>query len=110
MVGLRHEVAQAAINACYAQMKAGEPIGPGARVKGLLAGDFECVILPVSPSHYREYMGWAWWLYDGPDFRAWQIVFPSTEGVFPWEPAASDWFRNWQPLLGEGPPEQARSR
>lgn len=99
VVGLRHEVAQAAINACYALMKAGQKIVPGARVAGLLGGGFECEIVEVSPAHYREYMGWAWWLYDGPGFRAHQIVFPNTAGVFPWEPAADTWFRNWQPLL-----------
>ena len=109
VVGLRHEVAQAAINACYAQMKSGGAIEPGMRLTGLLAGDYECLILPVSPSHYREYMGWAWWLYGGPDFRAYQIVFPSTEGVFPWDAQASEWFRNWQPLLGDIPAAPARA-
>lgn len=103
VIGLRHEVAQAAINACYAMMKSGQAIVPGARVAGLLGGGFECEILEVSPAHYREYMGWAWWLYDGPSFRAHQIVFPNTAGVFPWEPQADAWFRNWQPLLNEAP-------
>lgn len=101
VVGLRHELAQSVLNACYAMMKAGQPILPGTRVAGLLGGGFECEIREVSPAHYREYMGWAWWLYDGPAFRALQIVFPNTAGVFPWEPAADEWFRNWQPLLSE---------
>jgi hypothetical protein len=101
VIGLRHEVAQAAINACYAIMKSGRPVTPGARVEGLLGGGFACEIRAVSPAHFREYMGWAWWLYGGPDFQACQIVFPNTAGVFPWEPAADAWFRNWQPLLDE---------
>ena len=104
VVGLRHEVAQSAINACYLQMKAGALIVPGARVAGLLGGGFECEIREVAPAHFREYMGWAWWLYDGPGFCALQIVFPNIAGVFPWEPQADDWFRNWQPLLTDPAP------
>ena len=74
-------------------------IAPGARVADLLGGGFECVIGDVAPAYYKEYMGWALWLNKGPNFRAWQIIFPSTAGVFPWEVAASEGFRNWQPLL-----------
>ncbi|UVW29200.1 DUF4262 domain-containing protein [Massilia sp. H6] len=101
VIGLRHEVAQAALNACYAMLKSGQSIVPGARVAGLLGGGFECELVEVSPTQFRQYMGWAWWLYDGPSFRAYQIVFPNTAGVYPWEPAADAWFRNWQPLLNE---------
>jgi hypothetical protein len=99
VIGLKADVAQATINECYRQMQSGAAIRPGARVPGLLGGGFECAIGEVSTVHYDEYMGWALWLNKGPNFRAWQIIFPDTAGAFPWEPAASDWFRNWQPLL-----------
>ena len=99
VIGLKAEVAQEAINECYRQMKSGAAIVCGARVADLLGGGFECVIGEVSPAHYDEYLGWALWLNKGPHFRAVQIIFPNTAGAFPWEPAASDWFRNWQPLL-----------
>jgi hypothetical protein len=99
VVGLRAEVGQAAINACYEQMQAGTPIPAGMRVADLLGGGFECLIGDVSDAHRKEYMCWTTWLYKGSDFRALQIIFPDTAGVFPWEPGASDWFRNWQPLL-----------
>ena len=106
MVGLRPEVAHAAINECYRQMKAGEPIGPGARVKDLLGGGFECVLVEVPPEAMREYMRWNLWLYDGADFRAWQIVYPTTSGVFPWEPHVPEGFLWWQPLLGSAPQDR----
>jgi hypothetical protein len=108
MIGLRHEVAHVSIHECYAQMKAGADIRTGVRVRELLGGGFECVIAEVSPANIKQYMGWARWLYQGDEFRAWQIVFPSTAGVFPWEPAADDWFRQRQPLLAAGPIEQGR--
>ncbi len=30
-----------------------------------------------------------------------QIIYPTTDGVWPWEPTASDWFRQRQPILSE---------
>jgi hypothetical protein len=44
-------------------------------------------------------MHWASWLYKGQPFRVYQIIWPTTTGVFPWEPGASDWFIARQPLL-----------
>jgi hypothetical protein len=99
VIGLKADVAQAVINECYRQMKSGAAIVAGARVAGLLGGGFECVVGEVSAAHYDDYMGWALWLNKGPNFRAWQIIFPDTAGVFPWEADASEWFRHWQPLL-----------
>lgn len=99
VVGLKAEVAHAALNECYRQMKAGTRIAPGVRVADLLGGAFTCLIGAVSPTYFRDYMGWALWLYKDKGFRAQQIIFPNTSGVFPWEAEADDWFRNWQPLL-----------
>lgn len=101
IVGLRHEVAQAAINACYSQMKSGTDVAPGARIAGLLGGGFECQIGDVTSTHAANYMGWASWLYGDEPFRACQIIFPNTAGVFPWERTADAWFKSQQPLLAE---------
>jgi hypothetical protein len=101
VIGLKPGVGQSVINECYARMKSGTRLDPGSRFAGLLGGDFICLIGDVSPDQFKEYMGWALWLYEGPNFRAHQIIFPSTAGAFPWEPEASEWFRGWQPLLGE---------
>lgn len=99
VIGLKYEVAQAAINECYSQMKSGIQVTPGMSVAGLLGGDFECLIGEVSSANLREYMGWATWLYGKDGFKAYQIIFPSTTGAFPWESEASEWFKKWQPLL-----------
>ncbi|MGB9110243.1 MAG: DUF4262 domain-containing protein [Telluria sp.] len=99
IVGLKSDVAHSAINECYRQMKEGRVIAPGARIAGLLGGDFECLIGAASPDKVTDYMHWASWLYKGELFRAYQIIWPSTTGVFPWEPGASDWLVARQPLL-----------
>ena len=103
VIGLKGTLGASIINECYRRMKAGERIEPGVVLDGLLGGDFPCRIGEVDPAHQRDYMGWAVWLYKEAGFRAWQIMWPSaTTGVFPWEPEASEWFRNWQPLLAAG--------
>lgn len=104
IMGLKAGVAHAAINECYRQMKADPSIGPGSRIGGLLGGGFECLIGEVAPERAKQYLCWASWLYKEKGFRAYQIIFPNTSGAFPWEPEASDWFRNWQPLLASPTP------
>ena len=99
VIGLKSNVACSAINECYRQMKERGAIAPGARIAGLLGGDFECVIGEASAEQVTDHMHWASWLYKGRPFRAYQIIWPSTAGVFPWEPGASDWLIARQPLL-----------
>lgn len=99
VIGLKSNVAHSAINECYRQMKEKGAMTPGARVAGLLGGGFECLIGEASSAKVAEYMHWARWLYKGRPFRAYQIIWPSTSGVFPWEPGASDWFIERQALL-----------
>lgn len=99
VIGLKSNVACGAINECYRQMKERGAIAPGVRIAGLLGGDFECVIGEASAEQVADYMHWANWLYNGQPFRTYQIIWPSTTGVFPWESAASDWLVARQPLL-----------
>lgn len=99
VIGLKSEVAHSAINECYRQMKEGGALAPGARVAGLLGGGFECLIGEASSEQVADYMHWASWLCKGKPFRAYQIIWPSTTGVFPWEAGASDWCIARQPLL-----------
>jgi hypothetical protein len=99
MIGLKSNVAHSAINECYRLMKEGAAIAPGTCVAGLLGGDFECLIGKAAPEQVAEYMHWASWLYKSKPFRAYQIIWPSTTGVFPWEPNANEWFVARQPLL-----------
>ncbi len=99
IIGLKNNVAHSAINECYRQMKEGGQVAPGARVAGLLGGGFECLIGDAASAQVADYMHWAKWLYQDQPFRTWQIIWPSTAGMFPWEDGASAWFIDRQPLL-----------
>ncbi len=62
VIGLKHEIAQFVINECYLKIKQGENITVGSQVNGLIEG-FDCQIGEVPKSAFKEYMGWALWLY-----------------------------------------------
>ncbi len=98
IIGLKQPLAHALVNEYNRRVRAGEPFAAGQVVSGFLQ-DFDCRLRSVHPSHYREYFGCALRFYQGPAFRVLQLVYPTVEGIWPWDSAATDWFRSWQPLL-----------
>lgn len=103
-VGLKPPIAQFAINEYNRRVRSGERFEDGQFAGGFLEG-FDCLFREVDRAHYRDYLGWARWLYRGNDFPTLQLVYPTTSGVWPWQPEASEWFRRWQTLLVP-PPNQ----
>lgn len=77
----------------------GTKFKPGNMYDGLIGGDFPVCIGSVRKPAREELMTYACWYYGSSDFRALQIVIPTTTGIWPWEPEASDWFRENQPIL-----------
>jgi len=98
VVGLKRELSHSVVNEYNRRVKAGEAFEPYERYAGFIEG-FECEVRPVHRSHFNEYFGHCLWLYNGPNFHVVQLVWPNTSGVWPWQDAASEWFKSWQPLL-----------
>jgi hypothetical protein len=98
VIGLKQPLAHFIINEYNRRVRGGEHFQAGQRVSGFLQG-FDCQLRSVDSSHYREYFGGALSFYKGTDFRVFQLVYPTVEDVWPWDAAASDWFRRRQPLL-----------
>ena len=98
VIGLKREVAQFIINDYCRRVRSGEVFQPGQRTSGFIEG-FDCQFGAVDIGHYREHFGWDIWFYDGFDFRVMQLIYPTVDGIWPWDEKASDWFRVWQPLL-----------
>jgi hypothetical protein len=107
IIGLKRPLAHFVINEYNRRVRGGERFEAGQAASGFLQG-FDGQLRPVHPSHYREYLGWDLWLYNGPEFRVLQFVYPTVEGVWPWEPSASEWLRARQPLLDTPAPENER--
>jgi hypothetical protein len=66
----------------------------------LLLG-MSCCFVTVDPRYYADYVGIAPWFYRGKHFPLHQIMWPSTDGHYPWSQNASKTFKEWQPILGE---------
>ncbi len=98
VAGLKSEIAHFMVNEYNRRIKEGERFEPGQRASGFIEG-FDVEFRLVHKSHYRDYFGWAFWLYKGDNFRVFQVVWPTTSGIWPWETGASEWYLYVQPLL-----------
>lgn len=107
VIGLKQELAHAVVNDYNQRGQAGEVFTPGELYSDFLEG-FDVTFERVDRAFYAEYFGWDLWLYGGPEFDALQLVYPTTDGHWPWQPGASDWFRARQPILTSSPVSPAK--
>jgi hypothetical protein len=98
-VGLSSEVTQAAFNLIAETLTAGRKIDLRSTNEDLFEG-YPCAFIEVQKSHFREYVGTAIWYYESTSFPLYQIIWPSKDGMYPWNPSASTHFKAWQPVLG----------
>lgn len=100
VVGLKRPLAHFVVNEYNRRVRDGEVLVSGHTYADFIEG-FDVLLERVHLSNYKEYFGYNLWLYKGPNFDALQIVYPNTSGLWPWEKAADDWFRAWQPRLSK---------
>ena len=98
VTGLKRELAHWIVNEYNHRIQAGEVFEVGEKYGGFV-GDFDCFFMPVEKRHYDEYFGQAQTYYQGNNFAVLQLIFPSTSGVWHWEPNASDEFKWFIPVL-----------
>lgn len=110
ILGLEGDLAQWILNELAARARDGFRYQAGDMVDGLLEG-FPVTFRPVPPAHVKAHFGWALWYYEGDDFPTLQLVFPTTAGIWPWDPAVPPSFLTEQPVLEATPlPAWARKR
>jgi hypothetical protein len=100
IVGLKSELAHSMINNYKDRLLDGETFEPGKYYSDFLEG-FDVCFVEVDKSHYGEYLGWGLWFYDSYDFEMLQLIWPTTEGVWPWDDRKSDFYMWSQPILNE---------
>lgn len=98
VLGLDHKVAHSVVNDYNIRVRAGERFATGLFYDGFLEG-FDVTFERVDPRYYRDHLCWARWLHKGDGFEAVQLVYPTTSGVWPWDPTGPDLFGTMQPLL-----------
>jgi hypothetical protein len=98
VIGLKRDLAHFVVNEYNNRVRAGERFSSGQLYSDFLGG-FDVLAEEVPTSEFDEYFGHCLALYGGPKFRVLQLVYPTTEGVWPWSEHASEYFRNRQPVL-----------
>ena len=63
----------------------------------LLLG-MKCHFVEVNPRYYSDYVGFALWFYRKRQFPLYQIVWPNSDALYPWDETAPNAFKEWQPL------------
>jgi hypothetical protein len=100
ILGLKSELAHSMANNYKNRLLDGEVFEPGNYYSDFL-GDFDVCFVKVSKKYFKEYFGWGLWLHKGDDFEMLQMVWPTTDGVWPWGENKSDFYKWAQPILNE---------
>lgn len=110
VVGLRSDLGHSLINTYMDRARDGQTFHPGIPYLGFLSR-FPVYFRPVIEAHRKSYMLSANWLHEGTAYPACQIIYPTTQGVWPWDLSATDWFLANQPMLDGSPlPPDTSSR
>jgi hypothetical protein len=100
VIGLKKAMAHSVVNEYNKRARAGERLETGKFYSGFLEGFNVCVEV-VPHSAYEDYFGQDLDFYGGPKFEVLQIIYPTTQGVWPWAKNAAPSFRQRQPILGK---------
>lgn len=85
------------INAMCEKIQDGRRYSGGSKCSDLIDG-FDCELVTVHPSHYRELFGYARWFYDGDDFPVLQCFWTDKKGSFPWQADFDSNLKHLQPM------------
>jgi hypothetical protein len=98
VVGLKKDTAHALINHYRNRLVRGTRYRNGERASGYI----EDAVVEFRDVHPSQLPGWFEWnvaLYRTANFPMQQLVYPGTDGSWPWERQVGAWFRKRQPLL-----------
>ena|ERR1043165_1981952 len=99
VIGLKQAIAHFVVNEYNLRVRSGERFERGSTYSGFLEG-FDILFEDVPVGQYEEYLGQAISFYGGVIFKVLQIVYPSTQGIWPWATEAPESFKAKQPILG----------
>ncbi|HTC50456.1 MAG TPA: DUF4262 domain-containing protein [Steroidobacteraceae bacterium] len=99
VLGLRPSTAYGMLKIAADAARAGNPLNLTKPSDALLEG-YQCEFVPVPSAAYGQYVLSASWYYEAEVFPVHQVVWPSEEGMFPWDATADAGFRATQPVLG----------
>jgi len=98
VIGLPIDLAKDIINGIGQGIRNGAAYTPGQEYDDILEG-YKCAFVEVGSQWYREYFGYATWLYKGNDYPVVQCVWPNMKGHYPWAAEFEESLKWRQPVL-----------
>jgi Domain of unknown function (DUF4262) len=105
VIGVRPNLGHSMINEYNDQIRKGTRFELSKQYPGFLDG-FSIYIEPAKAALLSEYTLGCTRFYKGANYSVVQLIYPTTTGVWPWQKAASEWFRSNQPMLGRQHPHR----
>jgi Domain of unknown function (DUF4262) len=105
VVGVRPSLGHSMINEYNRRVRSGERFERATRYPGFLEG-FSIYVEPTKAALIAEHTLGCTRFYKGANYSVVQLIYPTTTGVWPWQKAASDWFKSNQPMLGRKLPHR----
>jgi hypothetical protein len=105
VIGVRPSLGSYMINEYNRQLREGIRFKRGTLYEGFLDG-CSVYIEPARQKLLSEYNLCCQRYYHDTPFSVVQIVYPTTQGIWPWQKSASDWFKTNQPILGRALPNR----
>ena len=105
IIGLRHELVHVLINNMGEDVRKSTSYSREGFYSNIL-DDFDCWIGTVPETHFPNHVGWASWFYKTNAFPLVQCVYPTVDGIFPWDPVFPENTRFYSRVICKGPDEQ----
>ena len=99
VIGLNPKLGHALISHYHHGVRDGKSYLPNVAYEGFLDG-FPIYIEPVTAPRHHDLMLGCERYYGDVGYRAVQLIYPTTKGLWPWEPGVTDTFIKNQPMLG----------
>ncbi len=99
MFGLPSDTAHSIFSIYVDRLREGKPISLEEPSNDLIQ-NYPCTFVAVPRERYNDFVFSALWFYAEVSFPLHQVVYPDREGLFPWHAAATQEFREQQPVLG----------
>lgn len=96
--GLDKDMSHFLVNEYNYRIKDGERFAADKFYDEFLEG-FQVTFKDIDQKHYDDYLCCCQWYYDGDYFRALHMIWPSMEGIWPWEKKATKEYRYFLPRL-----------
>lgn len=98
VTGLDRDMSHFLINEYNYRIKDGETFEVDKFYEEFLDGA-KITFKEVEKKHYPNYFGWGHWFYKGDYFKVLHLIWPDTNGAWPWEKKASKGYRWHMPPL-----------